>query len=342
MAMNLPSYVHGASETPLIGETIGVYFDQAVERFGGRDALIVRHQGIRWSWRALKERVDGLAAGLIALGLEPGARIGIWSPNNAEWVVTQFATARLGLVLVNINPAYRLAELEYALNKVGCRALIAAQEFKTSRYLDMLQELAPELATAQPGALKSQRLPTLQMVLRLGEHETAGMLSYRAVVAAGERCVKRERLQSIGDTLDCHEPINIQFTSGTTGQPKGATLTHHNIVNNARFIARAMRFTEHDSLCIPVPLYHCFGMVLAVLASVSSGAAMVFPGEAFEPAATLRAVADERCTALHGVPTMFIAARSRGFCAIRFVLATHRHHGRFPVSDRNHEARRVA
>jgi fatty-acyl-CoA synthase len=210
-------------------------------------------------------------------------------------------------VLVNINPAYRLAELEYALNKVGCRALIAAEAFKSSRYLEMLQELAPELAEAAPGALHAARLPSLRMVIRMGAGETPGMLSYREVAAAGAQCVKREVLQALSDTLDCHDPINVQFTSGTTGQPKGATLTHHNIVNNARFIAQAMRFTERDSLCIPVPLYHCFGMVLAVLASVSTGAAMVFPGEAFEPAATLRAVSEERCTALHGVPTMFIA-----------------------------------
>ena len=301
------SYVRGTTDIPLSNQTVSQLLADTVGRWPDRPAVVFREQSVRWSWREFDAQVNALAAGLDQLGLVKGDRVGIWSPNRVEWLVTQFATARLGLVLVNINPAYRLAELEYALNKVGCRALIAAQEFKTSRYLEMLQELAPELATAQPGALKSQRLPSLQMVLRLGEHETPGMLSYRAVVAAGERCVKRERLQAIGDTLDCHEPINIQFTSGTTGQPKGATLTHHNIVNNARFIARAMQFSEHDSLCIPVPLYHCFGMVLAVLASVSTGAAMVFPGEAFDPAATLRAVADERCTALHGVPTMFIA-----------------------------------
>jgi fatty-acyl-CoA synthase len=301
------SYVRGSTEIPLSDQTVSELLADTVRRWPDRRAVVFREQGVRWSWREFDAEVDALAAGLNQLGLVKGERVGIWSPNRVEWLVTQFATARLGLVLVNINPAYRLTELEYALNKVGCRALIAAQEFKTSRYLEMLQELAPELAAAPPGALQAERLPTLQMVIRMGEGKTAGMLSYREVVTAGGQCVNREQLQAISGTLDRHEPINVQFTSGTTGQPKGATLTHHNIVNNARFIAEAMRFSERDSLCIPVPLYHCFGMVLAVLACVSTGAAMVFPGEGFDPAATLLAVSEQRCTALHGVPTMFIA-----------------------------------
>jgi fatty-acyl-CoA synthase len=301
------SYVRGGGELPLSEQTVSQLLAATVDLWPDRPAVVFREQSVRWSWREFEAHVDALAAGLNQLGLLKGERVGIWSPNRVEWLVTQFATARLGLVLVNINPAYRLAELEYALNKVGCRALIAAEAFKSSRYLEMLQELAPELAEAAPGALHAARLPSLRMVIRMGAGETPGMLSYREVAAAGAQCVKREVLQALSDTLDCHDPINVQFTSGTTGQPKGATLTHHNIVNNARFIAQAMRFTERDSLCIPVPLYHCFGMVLAVLASVSTGAAMVFPGEAFEPAATLRAVSEERCTALHGVPTMFIA-----------------------------------
>jgi fatty-acyl-CoA synthase len=304
--MQLASYVHGASGTPLIGETIGVYFDQAVERFGERDALVVRHQEIRWSWRDLKARADAFAAGLMALGLERGARIGIWSPNNAEWVVTQFATAKAGLILVNINPAYRLAELEYALNKAGCVALVTAQRFKTSDYLGMLRQLAPELATAAPGNLRAARLPDLRLMITIGDESAAGAVRFDDVCGLG-RAAERERLAALAGQLQFDDPINIQFTSGTTGFPKGATLTHHNILNNGFFVGEAMRLDADDRLCIPVPLYHCFGMVLGNLACLTHGAAMVFPSEGFEPLATLEAVAAERCTALHGVPTMFIA-----------------------------------
>jgi fatty-acyl-CoA synthase len=306
MAMTRLSYVHGASGTPLIGETIGVYFDQAVERFGERDALIVRHQGIHWSWHQLKQRVDALATGLVALGLEPGARIGIWSPNNAEWVVTQIATAKAGLILVNINPAYRLAELEYVLNKAGCTALITATRFKTSDYLGMLRELAPELAAAAPGNLRAAKLPDLRLVITIGDENVPGMVRFDDVCGLG-RAAEREKLAALAGQLQFDDPINIQFTSGTTGFPKGATLTHHNILNNGFFIGEAMRLGPDDRLCIPVPLYHCFGMVLGNLACLTHGAAMVFPSEGFEPLAALEAVAAERCTALHGVPTMFIA-----------------------------------
>lgn len=236
-----------------------------------------------------------------------GDRVGIWSPNRVEWLMTQFATARLGAILVNINPAYRLAELEYALNKSGCTAIVAAERFKTSHYLEMLRTLAPELDHAKPGDLHAARLPHLRTVVRMGDTATPGMLTFCELVESGRVALDRAALDAVCAGLSCRDPINIQFTSGTTGNPKGATLTHRNVVNNARFIAMAMRLTQADSLCIPVPLYHCFGMVLAVLACVSSGATMVFPGEAFEPGATLAAVSEERCTALHGVPTMFIA-----------------------------------
>ena len=300
------SYVHGASEKPLIGETIGNYFDRATEQFGTRDALIVRHQDIRWSWRELKQRVDDFAAGLLALGLKRGERIGIWSPNNAEWVVTQFATAKAGLILVNINPAYRVTELEFALNKAGCSALITAARFKTSDYLAMLGELAPELAAASPGELRAALLPTLRFVITIGEDKAAGSLRFDAVYdLAGQP--ERARLAAFGRDLQFDDPINIQFTSGTTGFPKGATLTHHNILNNGFFIGEAMRLGRDDRLCIPVPLYHCFGMVLGNLACLTHGSAMVYPGEGFDPLATLETVEAERCTALHGVPTMFIA-----------------------------------
>jgi fatty-acyl-CoA synthase len=303
---SLPSYVHGASEVPLIGETIGVHFDRLAERFAGRDALIVRHQNIRWIYRELRAQADAAAAGLIALGLERGDRVGIWSPNNAEWVVAQFATAKAGLILVNINPAYRLAEVEYALNKSGCVALITAARFKTSDYLGMLRELMPEMRTASPGKINSARLPELRLVVTIGPDSEPGALRFDDVARHGG-AAERDRLAVLAEELQFDDPINIQFTSGTTGFPKGATLTHHNILNNAFFIGEAMRLTERDRLCIPVPLYHCFGMVLGNLACITHGSAMVFPGEGFEPLATLQAVEAERCTTLHGVPTMFIA-----------------------------------
>jgi len=301
------SYVRGSTDIPLSEATIGEFLRETVRRFPDRPAVVFREQRIRWTWKEFAEEVDILAAGLLALGIAKGDRVGIWSPNRVEWLLTQFATARIGAVLVNINPAYRLSELEYALNKVGCKAIVAAERFKTSMYLEMLQQLAPELATHAPGDLHAARLPELRYVIRMCDTETPGMLSFSDLIEQGRATLDVARLDAIGETLSCHEAINIQFTSGTTGNPKGATLTHSNVVNNARYIAMAMNLSEQDALCIPVPLYHCFGMVLAVLACVSVGANMVFPGEAFDPAATLAAVTEEQCTALHGVPTMFIA-----------------------------------
>jgi fatty-acyl-CoA synthase len=306
MAALTQSYVHGASDEPLLGDTIGRFFDAACGKWADRPALVVRHQNVRLSYGELKEAVDRLAAGLLTLGLNPGDRIGIWSPNNSEWVLTQFATAKAGLILVNINPAYRLIELEYALNKVGCKALILAERFKTSDYVGILRELAPELARAAPGNLSSARLPALRAVVTLGQPSHAGCFRFSDVLARGGEAEIR-RIAELVPLLQFDEPINIQFTSGTTGFPKGATLSHHNILNNGFFIGEAMRLTPADRLCIPVPLYHCFGMVLGNLAALTHGACMVFPGEGFDPMATLQTVAEERCTALHGVPTMFIA-----------------------------------
>jgi fatty-acyl-CoA synthase len=300
------SYAHGTSATTLLGETIGVNFDHTVARWGDRPALIVRQQGIRWSYRELGERVDAFAAGLLALGLKPGERIGIWSPNNAEWVVTQFATAKAGLILVNINPAYRLAELEYALNKVGCRAVVTATSFKTSDYVGMLNTLAPELHHARPGHLDAAKLPALRIVIQIGDTQAPGMIPFDSVYDLG-KAPQHTQLAELAETLQFDQPINIQFTSGTTGLPKGATLTHHNILNNGYFLGEAMRYTEEDKVCIPVPLYHCFGMVIGNLACMTHGAAMVLPGEGFDPLATLQTVAEECCTSLYGVPTMFIA-----------------------------------
>ena len=300
------SHVLGSTEAPLSTATVAALLADTVSRFGERPALVFREQNVRWSWAEFSAQVDRFAAGLASLGLRSGDRLGIWSPNRLEWLVTQFATARIGVILVNLNPAYRLHELEYALNASGCRAIVSAERLRSSQYLEMLQALAPELAASEPGKLTARRLASLQCVIRMGETRTPGMLGYDEVVSRGASMLDRQALDDITASLDCHDPINIQFTSGTTGNPKGATLTHHNVVNNARFVAQAIRLTEHDALCIPVPLYHCFGMVMSVLACVSTGAKMVFPGELFDPSATLAAVSDEQCTALHGVPTMFI------------------------------------
>lgn len=301
-----PSYVCGTSDVPLMFKTIGVMFDDTVAKYGSKDAVIVKHQNIRWTYSELKEHVDACAAGLIELGLKPGERIGIWSPNNIEWLITQFATAKAGLILVNINPAYRPFELEHALRVSGCAAIILASTFKTSNYVDMLRELAPELDTATPGALHSERLPDLRLAAIITDDAPAGFISFDDIAeSATDRA--REKLVALAPELQPDDPINIQFTSGTTGAPKGATLTHHNILNNGFFVGERQKFTEHDRLCLPVPLYHCFGMVMGVLGCVTHGSALIFPSEAFEPAATLKACTEEKATALYGVPTMFIA-----------------------------------
>ncbi len=314
------SYVCGLSDQPLIGETIGQFFDRAVARWPDTEALVVRHQGVRLTYAQMKEAVDNLAAGFLALGLEPGDRIGIWSPNTAEWALTQFATAKAGLVLVNINPAYRTSELEYALNKVECKALVLADRFKSSDYVGMVRELAPEIDHCAPGALAAARLPHLKAVIHLEDEHLHGFYAFREI--SEMRTPKTEaRVKSLADKLQFDDPINIQFTSGTTGHPKGATLTHHNILNNGFFVGEAIKLTQGDRLCIPVPLYHCFGMVMGNLGCLTHGATMIYPGDAFDPLACLEAVETEKCTGLYGVPTMFIAMLDHPDFA-RFDLST--------------------
>ena len=300
------SYVHAPGDEPLLGETVGVCFDRAVAAHSEVEALVVPHQGVRWTYAELGRRVDELAAGFVGLGLVPGDRIGIVAPNCAEWVLVQFATAKAGLILVNINPAYRTDELAFALERVGCRALVTARSLKTSDYVAMLGEIVPELATSEAGALRAARLPELETAVLLDEGGAPGMLTLDSVVGGATRG-HHDRLAELRSELQFDDPINIQFTSGTTGTPKAATLTHHNIVNNAHFVGRRMELTADDRMCIPVPMYHCFGMVLGTLCSVAHGATMVFPSPGFDPHAVLEAVEAERCTVLHGVPTMFIA-----------------------------------
>ncbi len=302
---NGQSYVQGPKHPELTFATIPQLLREAVSRYGPHEALVFPDQ--RLSYSDFDRAVDALASGFLALGLEKGDRLGIWSPNRLEWVLTQFATARIGVVLVNINPAYRLSELEYALNKVGCKALVLARSFKSSHYLEMIRTLAPELASAERGRLHAAKLPHLRHVIVMDKAEDdAGFWRFDEVATLGGPA-QQLRLPQIDQTLQPDDAINIQFTSGTTGQPKGATLTHYNIVNNARFVTDRIRLSENDRLCIPVPLYHCFGMVMGVLGAVSKGATMVFPGEGFEAAQTLDVLARERCTALYGVPTMFVA-----------------------------------
>jgi fatty-acyl-CoA synthase len=300
------SYTSGTSDTPLLGLTIGDLFDQTVEKYPDNPALISRQQNIRLTYRDLQDQVNRCAKGLIQLGFQKGQRVGIWAPNRAEWCITQFATSKIGVILVNINPAYRLHELEYALKQSGCSGLVVAPEFKTSNYTEMLYTLAPELHNCEAGSLKAAKFPELTTVIRLSSEKMPGMFSWDELMKLGAS-VSDEELNQKQREQEFDDPINIQYTSGTTGFPKGATLSHHNILNNGYFVARLQNFTHEDKLCIPVPLYHCFGMVMGNLGCVTHGATMVYPSEGFEPLAVLETVQEEKCTALYGVPTMFIA-----------------------------------
>ncbi|MFG0540296.1 fatty acid CoA ligase family protein [Pseudomonas sp. YQ_5] len=304
--MPQPSYTQGNQDKPLLTQCIGDAFDATVARFPDREALVVHHQALRYTWRQLGDAVDQHARALLALGVQPGDRLGIWAPNCAEWCITQFASAKVGAILVNINPAYRSSELDYALGQSGCRWVICADAFKTSDYHAMLQGLLPGLASSQPGALICERFPELRGVVSLALSPPPGFMAWHALQALAE-VVSSEALAARQAQLRCDDPINIQYTSGTTGFPKGATLSHSNILNNGYMVGESLGLTEHDRLVVPVPLYHCFGMVMANLGCMTHGSALIYPSDAFDPLATLRAVAQEKATALYGVPTMFIA-----------------------------------
>lgn len=300
------SYTRGSSAKALLVQTIGEVFDQTVALYPEGEALVVRHQSLRYTWRQLAEAVDLHARALLALGLKTGDRLGVWAPNCAQWCISQFASAKLGVILVNINPAYRVSELEYVLKQSGCQWLVCAGAFKASDYHAMLQALAPELAEQSIGHLQSERLPELRGVISLDSQPPTGFLPWSQLAALGA-AVTPGQLAERQSSLRFDQPVNIQYTSGTTGFPKGATLSHHNILNNGYMVGESLGLTAGDRLVIPVPLYHCFGMVMGNLGCMTHGSTMIYPNDAFDPLLTLKAVAEEKATALYGVPTMFIA-----------------------------------
>lgn len=303
---SVPSYSQGALDKPLLAMTIGEAFDRTAARYPQGEALVVRHQQQRYTWAQLARVVDLHARALLALGLQAGDRLGVWAPNGAEWFISQFASAKIGVILVNINPAYRLSELEYVLKQSACQWLVCAGAFKTSNYHAMLQELIPELAEQSVGALDCERFADLRGVISLAAEPPAGFLPWSQLATlAGE--VEPQQLRDREASLHVDQPVNIQYTSGTTGFPKGATLSHQNILNNGYMVGESLGLTASDRLVIPVPLYHCFGMVMGNLGCVTHGTTMIYPAEAFDPQLTLQAVAEERATGLYGVPTMFIA-----------------------------------
>ncbi|MFC6301130.1 AMP-binding protein [Pseudomonas sp. CCM 7893] len=300
------SYSRGAQDKALLAETIGQAFDRTVAAYPEGEALVVRHQHLRYTWRQLADAVDLHARALLALGLQAGDRLGIWAPNCAQWCISQVASAKLGVILVNINPAYRSSELEYVLKQSGCQWLVCAGSFKSSDYHGMLQELVPELAEHPIGELRCDLLPELRGVISLDPRPPSGFLPWSQLSAIGAG-VPPDQLHTRQASLHFDQAVNIQYTSGTTGFPKGATLSHHNILNNGYMVGESLGLTAHDRLVIPVPLYHCFGMVMGNLGCITHGTTMIYPSDGFDPLLTLTAVAEEQATGLYGVPTMFIA-----------------------------------
>ena len=322
MASLTTSHVRGATEAVLIEQSLGAYLETAARRWPAREALVVRHQAVRWSYAELNRRAEDFAAGLLALGLNPGERVGIWSPNNAEWIVSLLACAKAGLILVCMNPAYRLAEIEYALNKVGCAALITAVAFRSSDYVAMLNTLLPELAASAPGQLNAAAVPSLRHLITIGPETAPGFTRFDAV-ATMATAEHRARLKTLVADSRAEDPLTILFTSGTTGAPKGATLSHRNILNNGLFMGGVCGMSEGDRMCVPVPLFHVGGMVCGVMCCLTRGATMVFPAEWFDPLATLEAIQEEACTAIIAVPTILIALLNHPDFA-RFDLSTMR------------------
>lgn len=304
--MTLLSYVHGAVETPLLGQTIGQNFDEASTKYADELALVSRHQGIRYTYQELRDQVDRVACSLRRLGFRRGDRLALWATNSAEWTVIQYATAKAGIILVTLNPSYRRKELEYSLNKVSCAGLVLISSFKDSDYESMVYDVVPELKDSPLGELRSANVPSLRYVIKLEDDPSTGILNYKDLLVE-PTAAELEALQEVGKELQFDDPINIQFTSGTTGSPKGTTLTHHNILNNGYFIGEKIKLSPADRVSIAVPLFHCFGMVIGNLACVTHGAAMIYHGPVFNPTDNLKVIEEEKCTAAYGVPTMFIA-----------------------------------
>jgi fatty-acyl-CoA synthase len=300
------SYAYGTSSQPLLGMTIGEKFDQACQQYAEQDAVVSVHQNVRLSYKQLQDQVNAFACSLLQLGLEKGDRIAIWSPNCVEWTITQFAAFKAGMILVNLNPAYKSSELEYVLNKVSCKALVIAPQFKSSNYQDILTKIAPEITESTDKKLSAKRLPHLKHIIKIDHEQHTGIHRF-ADLLPEPTAAQLDQLQAIAADLQFDETINIQFTSGTTGNPKGTMLTHNNILNNGYFVGEAIHLTPQDRVCISVPLFHCFGMVMGNLACITHGSTMVYPSAVFNPLDSLKTIQQEKCTAAYGVPTMFIA-----------------------------------